>query len=296
MSIKIIFASPGEGKSYLATKYAYDALKKGRVVFSNYPIITPGGLSACIWKAEYALENVHDAVIIIDEAYRDMSSRDFKKFTVEEHTFFATNRHNNLDIYLLAQNPARIDVILREITSEFLFMKKISIPFTWWLNKLEDCNIPFLFIAYGYLDELSLARRHDGDSDTLRYAFFNRKVAKSYDTHFFSNDDAVRFEGVPWITLVKNQKDIKEKNHLSLWTLKPWQKMPIVRKIVKNLQCVPCRVACSVSWVRTQWSTMKLSIRDSWALSMEKLKRTGFVSRILMLLPFMRSSERKKRL
>ena len=295
MSIKIVFAPPGEGKSYYATKQAYDALKKGRVVFSNYPIITPSGLSSCIWEPTHCLENVQDSLIIIDEAYRDMSSRDFKDFTKEEHTFFATNRHNNLDILLLAQNPARIDVILREITSEFLFMRKVSIPFTWWLNKLEPSNLPLLFVAYGYLDELSLARRHEGDSDTLRYAFFNKKVAKSYDTHFFSNTDEP-FVGVPWISLLKNQMIIKDKNHFLLWTSKPWLKMPIVRKIKVILRCVLSPVVCSVSWVRTQWYMMKLNIRDSLALSMEKLRRTGFVSRILMWLPCIHSSEEKKRL
>ena len=158
MSVKIIFAAPGEGKSYYATKQAYDALKKGRVVFSNYPIITPAGLSSCIWESTHCHENVQDSLIIIDEAYRDMSSRDFKDFTKEEHTFFATNRHNNNDVLLLAQNPARIDVILREITSEFLFMRKVSIPFTWWLNKLEACNLPLVFVAYGYLLETLMER------------------------------------------------------------------------------------------------------------------------------------------
>lgn len=253
MTIKIIFASPGQGKSYYATYKACEALKDGRTVYSNYPIITPKGLSSCVWKPEYCLENVRDAVIIIDEAYRDMSSRDYSSFTVDEHTFFATNRHNHLDIYLIAQNPARIDVILREICSEFLFIKKISIPFTRWLNKLERDNIPLIFIVYGYLDEIALANRYNKDSDKLSWVIFNRKVAKSYDTHFYSNDDD-EFVGVHWSDYLKCENDNNEKsintenkNHVCL-ILRGLRETLKARKENLIRLCADCRVAC-LSWL-----------------------------------------------
>ena len=245
MSIKIVFAPPGQGKSYYATHKARKAMEKGRLVFSNYPILTPKGISSRIWKPEYALENIQGAMIIVDEAYRDYNSREYKDFTTEVHTFFATNRHNGLDIILIAQNPARVDMVLREITSEFLFMKKIAIPMT---------EYPLLFVAYGYLDELSLANRHLGESDTLTFIPFRRKTAKSYDTHFYSNDGEI-FEGEPWITEEKAKLLIAKDNYLIWSILRPSEKKR--QKVRKIVQCLRCRVGCLLFSVKQRMSMMK---------------------------------------
>lgn len=245
MTIKVVFASPGQGKSYFATHKALKALKKGRKVFSNYPIITPDGKSTYIWKPEYALENVQNALIIVDEAYRDYNSREHKDFSREVHTFFATNRHNGLDIILIAQNPARIDLVLREITSEFVFMKKHCIPLT---------DIPVIFTASGYLDELSLANRHVGESDTLEFILFSKKTGQSYDTHFYSNDEKP-FEGVTWLSLVESGTDIFKKDNWFLWTLKPLEK--IRKKAKVTVLWLRSRVVCFVSSVKIPWKMIK---------------------------------------
>ena len=106
------------------------------------------GRSSLVWTPDLAHESIHDALIVIDEAYRDYNSRSFKNFSPDEHTFFATNGHNNVDIVLIAQNPARVDVVIREMCNIYFFVRKVSLPFV---------SRPLCFRVLGFLDELSMS-------------------------------------------------------------------------------------------------------------------------------------------
>lgn len=193
--IYLIWGPPGAGKTYFATREALRQRRKGRAVYSNYPIVDPrSGWSAYVWQPEYVYETVTDAVLVIDEAYRDYNSREYKKFNVDMHTFFATQRHNNLDIFLIAQNPARIDVIIREIVNVFYYVR------AWW--RLPVLGHPLGFTATGYLDEEDMrSRSKDAVYSRERY-LFSRRVARSYDTHYYGRGEQT-FEPVTWVDYQK---------------------------------------------------------------------------------------------
>lgn len=191
MSVYIVWGHPGQGKSYSCTFFAIDAMRKGKPVFSNYPIVTPDGKSTMKWKPEYASlpHPPTNAVIVVDEAYRDYNSRKYQNFSTEEHTYFATNRHNNLDIYLVAQNPARLDVTIREI-SQFILCKKLG---------FMGLVLGFKLEYFEFLEDLS--RRKAGDKQAhykVEYLLFRRKVAKSYDTKYYGINSAIPFKGELW--------------------------------------------------------------------------------------------------
>lgn len=202
MSIYIVWGHPGEGKSYNVTREAVKALLDGKSVFSNYPIITGKNneIRSFIWKPEYAaLQNPPtNAVICIDEAYRDYNSREFKNFSKEVHTYFATNRHNGLEIYIIAQNPARIDVALREI-SQFILCKKVG--FLRWI-------LGFRLEYYEFIEDLS-ARKMGNREAFYRKEFhrFSKKVANAYDTAFYRIMNPEPFEGERWILPGENQSN-----------------------------------------------------------------------------------------
>lgn len=187
--IYIYWAPPRKGKTYCCT---HDALKrmeychkqrlkdpdfKGRV-FSNYPIHHPK-LGFCdVWEPDMCLLPIYDSYIYIDEAYRDFNSRKHKNFSDDEHLFFSTNGHNGNDINLIAQNPARIDLIIREMTDTFFFVKKTEIPII---------NRPLWFTLDAYLTEQDFAMRlmtKDSMYNRTRIRF-KKRVAKAYDTHYF---------------------------------------------------------------------------------------------------------------
>lgn len=193
--IYIIWAPPREGKTFYATWLVLRALQKGRKVYTNYPVIhtikqrpkfykkkVQVVLSTLKWDKLFAKHNITDSMIVIDEGYIDYSSRDFKAFTKETHTFFATNGHNNNDIYIIAQNPARVDLIIREMANVFIHVRKHSFP--WSTN-------PLWFTVEGYLTQEDFALRHSSPNAvyTRRQLLPSKAVKKAYDTHYYRNGD-----------------------------------------------------------------------------------------------------------
>lgn len=141
-----------------------------------------------VWTPDLVHESIHDALIVIDEAYRDYNSRSFKSFSGDEHTFFATNGHNNLDIVLIAQNPARVDVVIREMTNIYFFVRKLSLPFV---------SRPLAFRVLGFLDELSMSSRDPKMAYSSELVWFRKYVAQAYDTHYFRKSSQ-EHTGITW--------------------------------------------------------------------------------------------------
>lgn len=149
--------------------------KNGKRVISNYPIYDTKSKSySYMWRSDYVYETVTNSMIVLDEAYRDFNSREYKKFNTDMHTFFATNRHNGNDILLIAQNPQRIDTVLREMANMFLYVQAFKIPLIWR---------PVFFKVMGYLMVEDFTANRP-PYYTKRY-FFRKNVAKGYDTHYY---------------------------------------------------------------------------------------------------------------
>lgn len=199
--IYIIWGHPGQGKSFFGTAMAVRGLEAGKKVFTNYPVFT-GKKSSLIWRPEFAgLPNPPTrCTIIIDEAYRNYNSRKFAGFTIAEHTYFATNRHNELDIYLIAQNPARIDVTIREI-SQFILMKKVQIPILKFI-------IGFKAEFYEMLEDLSARKAGQKSHYAIEWIWWSKKIARAYDTHFYGIKDVSDFEGEPWVQPEEKQETV----------------------------------------------------------------------------------------
>lgn len=182
--IYIVFAPPRQGKTFFVTSLALQEMQKKskdkKKVFANYPIQDKKGNFCYKWNMDL-IYDVRDSMIIIDEAYREISSRTHKDFTVDQHTAFATNGHNNNDFWIIAQSPARVDVIVREMTNVFYYVRKKTIPFT---------KKPLFFIVEGYLDEQSITARYNVDKPiySTEWLLARKKIKKAYDTHFFGHE------------------------------------------------------------------------------------------------------------
>jgi hypothetical protein len=182
--IYIFWAPPRKGKTYTATAWALEymkRIKKGRTsktqVFSNYPIYDKKLGSTLFWNADSIYYNITDSLIIIDEAYRDYSSRKWQKFSTDEHTFFATNGHNNNDIVFIVHGVNRLDPVIREMADSYYFIKKFQLPFM---------NRPLYFKIEVFVDEIAIAQRYSGHSrHGVIYQRFKKRVAQAYNTHFF---------------------------------------------------------------------------------------------------------------
>lgn len=174
--ITIFYAPPRSGKTYLAVRTILDSLKDGRQVVSNIPVDIPG-----VYRFDERILSgapVYDSDIIIDEAYRYFSSRNFAKFSMSQHEFFSLCGHYGNRIVLIAQHPARLDKIIREDCGEFIFAHCVRIPFS-------TRPLLFRYSTFDFDPSLvgSLSETQHMKPTSSKLVFFRKKYARLYDTH-----------------------------------------------------------------------------------------------------------------
>ncbi len=229
MTSYIISAAPSQGKSYFGTLKAIDLLRKGHVVFSNYPIIysfpytikerlinmyrwitrksliPKHQVSSLKWFDEYIDLGIHDCTIILDEAYKVVNCHN--KLSPSQHDFFATTGHNNVDIYVIAQNYRRINVIIREM-SIFIIISKFSNPLSLLSSKGRKQLTPLFFTAETYLSERDYQLKGikpDIMYERKRY-LFNKSIGIAYDTQYYRMK-AKTFKTISWLEDMTNNKN-----------------------------------------------------------------------------------------
>ena len=251
--IYIIWGIPGGGKSYYGTYIAIKEMMKRKTnkrVFSNYPIqlqissgiiqkiiniipiikienkkiifvkkppLQPIVHSTYIWEDRYIYSGITNAVIILDEAYRDFSSKESYDFKKDKHTFFATNRHNDLDIYIIAQHPDRIEVIIREMCNIFYYIFK-------WKNPIT--GKPLWFDISGYLSQEDFKLRNL--KTDMRFSheriWFRKQIAEAYDTKFFRKEPKIeikRWDEINIPDYFKLKEEIKKEDEIKKEEKKP---------------------------------------------------------------------------
>lgn len=203
--IYIVAGGPGDGKSYYATLWALNELlrknksKHKKKVFTNFPVIhkpkkkllrkQKKPISSYIWKPEYVYENIYNSIVFVDESYQDYNCKDSKNFDADTQVFFSQQRHNDNDLVMLSPNPARINIIIREMANLIIQVRGhlniIGHPLYFTTEQfltIEDYNSRSSVVNTVYKKELY---------------FFRKKVAKSYDTHQFRKT-GVEFEPALW--------------------------------------------------------------------------------------------------
>lgn len=170
--IKMFCGRPGSGKSYLASLLAIKDMKRGRPVFSNYPI------TFRTRKHEYrSLKLTRDMIrkgtyppgslIIVDECNHWFNSRNFKDFNVQDLIFFTQHRHIGLDMFLISQHPQRVDVSIREIVNQYL----------------EIINLGPLSLIFKYdnVEDFSTGRQFP------QIIYRKPHIFTAYDTNYFAD-------------------------------------------------------------------------------------------------------------
>ncbi len=234
MTNHIVSAKPSAGKSYYMTKKAVDLMKNGEKVFSNYPIIYTYPLTLlqriknvyrCIakkpliegkqlssfkWDDNYFEVGLHDCTIILDEAYKIVNCHN--KLTDAQHDFFATTGHNNVDIYVIAQNYARLQLVIREMAM-FIIISKISNPLSFISKEGRRELTPLFFIADFYLSEMdyNLMKMRKYSIFKTERVFFDINIAKAYDTQYYRRKEKP-ITVISWIQdmLLKDNTDYKK--------------------------------------------------------------------------------------
>jgi hypothetical protein len=233
MSIRIRAGRPGYGKTYTCVDEIVQKLKDGRIVYTNFPVCFEykGRVySSLVWEPWMVLEVIVDADVYVDEAYRDYDSTDKDAVDQDIHTFFATNRHNGVNLTLIAQNVARISKKIREI-AEYEYVKKTEIPFLLWLPYVLIVRFlmskginplgyekppragfarPLWFTIYVYENEEKAQAGDVKDAVCVTRVLFRSAVAAAYDTHYFRKD-AEPYQSVTWVDHLVNLVPVPHK-------------------------------------------------------------------------------------
>ena len=179
--------------------------------------------SSLKWEEEYLNINLNNCVIILDEAYRYFNSH---KRSVEDetHLFFATNGHAGIDIFLIAQHYNRINLIIKEMASYYIYIEKINNPISIvGSGKRNNELTPLFFNAMSYISEEDFKRRWVKETIWRKERiWFNANVANAYNTTFFKSIEK-KIRPIKWSNILKEKK-----------------------------QCHYCSNNCQVDWKETQ--------------------------------------------
>jgi len=173
--IEIYMGLPGAGKSTMASVLARKHLKKGYIVYSNFPIDGCRKLDVHKDLMEYEIEN---ALILIDEAGLEHDSRGWKSFSKKSLEFYKTHRHYHLRICLFTQYWDDVDKKIRMLTNKIYVVRKSIIPLFVTCKEIKS----FLGIS----DEKQIVMQYDWQKwyigGTKRYFVYNaRKMFDSWD-------------------------------------------------------------------------------------------------------------------
>lgn len=130
--VSLYFGLPGCGKTTLLSKLALQALKNKKYenVYSNVCLDMDGIIN--IDNSVIGRFDLHDGILLIDEATLFADSRDYKAFSKDLIEFFLKHRHYNIDIVLFTQQWDGVDRKIRVITDRVYYVYKKILTGHWF--------------------------------------------------------------------------------------------------------------------------------------------------------------------
>lgn len=147
--IEAYIGIPGSGKSYMLVHRGLHALARGRTVWANFGFIRENVYywlriranldhRDAVLRADSIREirdynellNVHDGLLLFDEAHMWLPSRQFDLIPVEVIAFWSQHRKTGVDVLLATQRYGSVDAIVRDLVA-FVFWAR---PAPFWLR------------------------------------------------------------------------------------------------------------------------------------------------------------------
>lgn len=174
--VYIVYGLPRSGKSYFFQELINKSLSNGRQIVTNYPVYLDG-VKRFDDRLLYNQSYIYNSDIYIDEAYSFFNSRKFRNFSDHMHRFFSLCGHCGNRIYLISQHPARLDKVIREVTSYFISLHCFRLPSgrPWLFRRDYYDSDPCEWGSISTQQKIRPLKRE--------FRFFRSKIARSYNTH-----------------------------------------------------------------------------------------------------------------
>ena len=130
--INVVVGKPGTGKTYFLVKQAYDYIRRGVDVYSNFHIdfkrmnLKPNAGKIHYWRYLTELIQVKNGIILMDEAQIYINAREFRTLPPEFQYKAQQHRKHGIDFWLAVQNVKRIDTVARELVNTVFEFKRIG--------------------------------------------------------------------------------------------------------------------------------------------------------------------------
>jgi len=180
----------GTGKSYLAVSMAYDRLRQGVDVASNFKLdVSDLGGRWAPFSSLDQLAELKNCVVIIDEAHLMLPSHLGAKLPMIARQALAHARKQGLDVYWISQHETRVAKVLRDLTSFIVKCEKVG---SWHIYRTYDAD------EYGR-----------ADAKSLRWQMTRRKrrIMALYDTAEIIDIDDYALQGDASADEIRRQRD-----------------------------------------------------------------------------------------
>jgi hypothetical protein len=165
--IEGFIGSPGAGKTYGLTLRAIQAAKKGRPVFANYEIDHKG---IEFFTAEQ-FASLPAGLVVLDEAHLWFPARRSMRLPSSWLALMSQTRKQGWDVLWSAQHEARVDRVLKDITT-----------WMWLCRQYSFTKTPWLFHAKSWEPEYFRKDGPDGRGPAI-WRRFRPEIANAYRTH-----------------------------------------------------------------------------------------------------------------
>lgn len=261
--IHILVAPPSGGKSYIATEICKEIFQEGRRrIYSNYPIRTRDGKHCSyVWEPALMHENLSGQVIVLDEAHKYYWSRDFRNFTQEDKDWWSTTGHNEVTVYVLTQELARIDCIITDKATMIWDIEKIQLP-------ILEVVICFKITQWPSKEayQAGIKGMMAKPPIAIKYIFFKQSVADMYDTHFFKSNFGDPYIGKTWC-----QKSKEDGKPLKAPYLTVVQQIGLHIDFMKNQGIEKVKQKVKQIQETEQWKRLRSYILRLWSMLSSRL-------------------------
>lgn len=136
--LALYFGLPGCGKTTLLAKLALEGVKKYPNVYCNVHLKIPGVIY--INRDDIGQYDISDGLLLFDEAQLGFDNRSWGSFNNSLIKYFSMYRHFNMRICFFSQSWDKLDIKIRQLTSEVYYVYKRKI--TGWY-KSSFYRIPY---------------------------------------------------------------------------------------------------------------------------------------------------------